>query len=926
MPLSTSSARRRRVFRRRLSRQRHGCRCPETLERRTMLTGNDPVSGEQDAAGLPEPPAAVAEVGAGLGTFESADAYADWLVGQAVTRWRHLFGKPASPWWHGEIDLQFGGDPVLRDDRPSIVPGADGPDVAITNVSDGAGESLGSSTTNTQIVGVDEADLVEVSGDTLYALTAGRLSVVRGFAAAAPELVSQISLEGQGRVTGMYLSDNRLTIVSRAHAFTIAENPPLTLPGIHPPAVHRAQTTVTVLDVTDPSSVSVVTRTTLDGELVSSRMVDGELRLVLNHRLSFPLPDVIPGEAEPQPTVASPEPATARRPAVLGERFSGLLWWPELPTPSGRYETAEAYAERIRRPLVEAMTPQVYQVDADGNPFAVAALVEPTAIAVPEPGMVRRLTTITAFDVTGEQPQPAASVGLLTSGTVEVFATADDLYVIDGHQTGASADSIVPLWRQQLRPVTTVTKVGFGVEQAGGPTVSLGAQGTFGGRVLNQFAADEQDGFLRVVVEMWGEGSGVRVLEQQGDSLVVVGSIAGLAPQEDLYSVRFVGDRAYFVTFRRVDPLFVVDLSTPTAPTLLGELKVSGFSDHIQPLDENHLLTIGRDADDATGFFQGLQVSIFDVTNPASPALLHRHTLAGGRSTSTAITGSRWRRGDGDHLAFGYFPDEGVITIPVTTDGQFDWRSPFDLPILADDGVALPSPAVPQGEISIASLTVAADIWLPPAWTPPTQQLEVLAFDIVGGIDSLGTIDHDTSVDRAVKIAGQLVGVSASEVSVHDFADPATTLGSVRLDEAVAEPMKDLPVAGPQAFPAIETLVEQAVAGLPVHQAWVARAAETIGDETIIVAEHVSGAVHRLTSGGQVADRGWAAFGFDGIGNAESRPLSRQARGEAFAAAVTEVRSLLSDAVLERLAGSFHEKLGHRARLSWGGMPRSQGS
>ena len=189
----------------------------------------------------------------------------------------------------------------------------------------------------------------------------------------------------------------------------------------------------------------------------------------------------------------------------------------------------------------------------------------------------------------------------------------------------------------------------------------------------------------------------------------------------------------------------------------------------------------------------------------------------------------------------------------------------------------------------------------PPAWKPQAQQLEVLSFDIAGGISSLGAIDHDTSVDRAVKIAGQLVGVSASEVSVHNFADPTITLGSVRLDQTTAQPIAELPAADPQVFPAIAALIEQAVAGLPVHKTWVAKTAETAGDHTVVFAEHASGAVHRLISSGPVAEKGWAAFGFDGVGNLESRPLARLARGEAFAAAVTEVRGLLSDAVLERL-------------------------
>ena len=901
MPLFTSRSHRSRAVRcRQVGRSRHGWSRPETLERRTMLTGNDPAVTDATAGvDVTEPPAIVTEIGVGLDTFASAEAYADWLVGQATDRWQSLFGKPAYydwPWWYGgdywndlpELRVGLGEDLAMAD---SVVD-------SLNIVAAGAGvEEADSSTTNTQIAGVDEADLVEVDGDTLYSLARGQLSIVQGFAEGAPELIGQISLADTGRTAGMYLFGDRLTIVSQDFTPTIMNRTSSGFPWIYPPVLGRAQTTVTVLDVSDLSDVSVANRTTFDGELISSRMVEGQLRLVLNHRLELPRPQVIPNVPVDEPSVGPSALNDVPDSATLGGRVSSLLWWPGIPEPTGRYETAEAYASRVRQELVEAMTPQVYQVDAAGNPLDVSTLIEPTAIDVPEAGTVRQLTSVTAFDVTGKQPQPVTT-GMFTRGTVEVFATADELYVFDGHQSyRPSREPSIELIdiRRWQPPVTTVTKVGFAADQSGAPTVLLVSQGTITGRVLNQFAADEQNGFLRVVVEVQGEGSGVVVLEQQGESLVAVGSLGGLASNENLYSVRFVGNRAYFVTFRRTDPLFVVDLSNPTTPTLLGELKVPGFSDHIQPLDENHLLTIGRDADDATGRFKGMQVSIFDVSDPTSPSLLHRHTLAGGRSTSTAITGSRWRRGDGDHLALGFFPDEGVITIPVTTDGRFEWDLPIDPPIalpivslfadilVTDDSILLPEPPAP------------------PAWKPPAQRLEVLSFDLVGGISSLGAIDHDTSVDRAVKISGQLVGVSSSEVTVHDFADPSTTLGSVRLDGAVAQPITGLPATEPQAFPAIETLIEQAVAGLPVHRTWVAKTAQTAGDRTVVFAEHASGAVHRLTSSGSVTEKGWAAFGFDGIGNLESMPLSRQARGDAFADAVIEIRSLLSDAVLQRL-------------------------
>src|SRR5690606_27236384 len=120
-------------------------------------------------------------------------------------------------------------------------------------------------------------------------------------------------------------------------------------------------------------------------------------------------------------------------------------------------------------------------------------------------------------------------------------------------------------------------------------------------------------------------------------------------------------ERAYVVTYRKVDPLYVVDLSDPTEPVITGELKIPGYSDYLQPIDENHMLAIGRGANESTGLFQELQLSVFDVTDPNDPQLAHRHSFGGGRSTATIATGDEWTRGDGDHHAVSYFADAGIL-------------------------------------------------------------------------------------------------------------------------------------------------------------------------------------------------------------------------------------------------------------------------
>ena len=862
-----------------------GIHSPERLEMRKMLTGND---------SLPEDSAPVDfetgmtdqafEIGPAIQTFASVDVYADWLVEQAVQRWQHLFGKPAFP--HvGPPDV---GVIMIAREMSATVPNA-------ASLDEGA-----SSSTNTQVQGVDEADFVEVDNDTLYALTDSRLSIVRGFSVMNPELLDQITVETMGQTAGMYLSGDRLTIISRQHADTSRAKSSHGRHGIWPAILGRPQTAIVILDVSDPADVSVMKRLTVDGSLVSSRMVDGHLRLVLNHHLDAPYPEVVLSDSGSSEGVGPTSPAEQQPHRTLSLPDFRRPWLPSADAPQAVAvdETADSYAIRVRQRLLESMTPQIYETDSSGNPVDVGGLVGPTEIDVPQAGAYQQLTTITAIDVSGEELQPSSTMGVFTKGSVKVFATTDSIYVFDGYVTSSWRDiGILPLGQQ----ATDVTKVTCGTDASGLPVVSLAAQGSFSGNVLNQFSVDEHDGFLRVVVETWDEGSGVLVFEQQAASLTEVGALRGLASNENLYSVRFAGNRAYFVTFLRTDPLFVVDLSSPTNPVLLGELHVPGFSDHIQPLDEKYLLTIGSDADEMTGRMGGLQVSIFDVSDSTNPLLAHRYSLTDDRGSSTAVTGNRWHRGDGDHLALGFFPEQGVVTVPVQTKGRVgqnrrvDFRGNLiDLP-----GVVSPEPFLGQPPVGFPdALTV-------PEWKPPAQYLEVLSFDVESGIDSLGRIDHASPVQRTVQIAGYLVGVSEREISIHTFSDPGTPVESVPLDAVhIFRPLKALPDQHEPKLPDIGNLVDRLVVGLPLHGSWLVKESEQIGDRQVLYAEHTSGAVHRMVSTKPVQEAGWSAFGFASMSNLENQMLDRTARGSQYTQGlVTEqIQSLVSDAILDQFS------------------------
>ena len=145
----------------------------------------------------------------------------------------------------------------------------------------------------------------------------------------------------------------------------------------------------------------------------------------------------------------------------------------------------------------------------------------------------------------------------------------------------------------------------------------------------------------------------MRVLRPEGNELVQIGEVDGLGTNEQIHAVRFLGTQGYVVTFRQTDPLFVIDLSDPTAPALSGELKIPGYSAYLHPVGDGLLLGVGQDATDE-GRVLGTQLSLFDVHDPANPVRLS--TLPIGGSSE-----AEW-----DHHAFLYWPEDGTIVLPVS--------------------------------------------------------------------------------------------------------------------------------------------------------------------------------------------------------------------------------------------------------------------
>lgn len=670
------------------------------------------------------------------GTFQTREELEAWLFEAAVAQWSHLFGQPSySPHAHSNYPyFWFSGF-----DRAPILFGANALQLTAIDTTNFSLDSF--SNTNVQVAGVDEADLIETDGEFLYVLSGKELMIVRAGIGEELELVSRVEISG--RPVGMYLDGDRLAIVSSNEDLAHRSDPGLVLIDwdYQPYSPEPPTTTVTLLDISDRSAPALVQRTEMDGQLVASRVVEGELRLVLSSMLNFPPPKAF--EVGPESEGASLEHSSSREMVINPIEGAQLMlsdyaYWRTFKAPYV-FETEEEYLTRVRDEILSTALPQLRVLGLEGDVLSSEDLTDASSIYPSDQFDRRTLTTIATFDLSADEAGPAATRSIFTHGTPQVYATAESFYLFDEGTVNYDTD-------HYTGPNTAIHKFDF---DAASHDVAYAARGYVEGTLLNQFAADEYEGHLRVVTTPdWGTfGQKLTVLKQIGQRLEVVGEVSALAPNEQVYSVRFMGERAFLVTFRQVDPLFALDLSDPTDPQVMGELKIPGYSDYLQPLNENHLLAIGRGADEATGLFQELQVSIFNIADLTDPKLVHRYSFDGGRAITTPATGDRWKRGDGDHHAVSYFAEAGVFALPILNTGEAGWWW---------SGVDTTSP-LSGGE----------------------GGLQVFQIDVTTGFSPIGLIQHDTQINRSVRIGERLYAISSGAVTVHELTDPTIQLGEL---------------------------------------------------------------------------------------------------------------------------------------------------
>lgn len=552
----------------------------------------------------------------GLQTVGDCDALLARLIDDGVDRvGPYGFGGN----WGWDFPMPAGGG-MMEDDAVMAEASEGGVDLAQGGeVRQQSGEESGTdgvSGTNTQEVGVDEADIVKTDGDRLIVVANNRVQVL-DISSGTPVLQHSVQLTsdyGQGEI---FINGDQALLMSTSWSDTpiLRSGSDVSLSRI------RGGQEITAITVIDLASGTLGRSIEFAGGYVSAREIDGSVRVVVRAGM-------------------------------------GNFGWLFPSNPETEDAATKANQELLRQSTIDDWLP-AYRVMQGKSVVDSGLLFDCDRTHLP--------AEFAGF----------GSIGVLTVDANNGFSLSDSLGVItDGQTVYASTDRLTvatpryPEWDPETGNVKEGEEVRVALHTfdiTDPARASYVASGAVKGELLNQYSLSEHNGYLRVATTQrnprdWNDSSSsVVIMAEQDGALVETGRVDGLGKSEQIFAVRYQGDTAYVVTFRQTDPLYVVDLSDPSAPVTRGELKIPGFSNYLHPVGEGLLMGVGQDATDE-GRTEGAQVSLFDVSDPTNPQRIDALSIGGDHSSSPV----QW-----DARAFTYWGPENTAFIPVES---WDWN------------------------------------------------------------------------------------------------------------------------------------------------------------------------------------------------------------------------------------------------------------
>ncbi len=495
--------------------------------------------------------------------------------------------------------------------------------------------------TNVQVQGVDEGDFVKNDGEFLYLLNDDALVIVRAYPPAQAAVVSTTHVPGDPE--SLFLAEDRVLVVTEDYEkqFTFGQYDYLPLRR----SVSR--TRALLYDVEDREHPVLLKNWSVSGRASTTRLV-GETAYLITQQGLYEYGVINPPVVYEQ-----------RRQLLMPE----IAYFPS-PMRDFRFTTITALdmqsAELAGKTFLTGWESAVY-----ASPHAVYFAYEQEP-SWEERSRTRFFEAIVPLLPTSAQREIQRIREQKLSREKEWLAIAEVLRSVYEQLSEEELSELAERSRQAVaewetkwnleRSSTVIQRIDID-----GLKISYGGRGEVRGRLLNQWSMDEYHGWLRVAttLDYWDavarESVRFNNVYTLDEDLRVRGKLEQLAEDERIYAARFMGDRLYLITFRQIDPLFVIDLSHPRQPRVLGKLKMPGVSQYLHPYDDGHLIGVGKEGDEE-GRLGGVKVALYDVTDVAHPKELSSVVL-GERGSDSAVLH--------DHKAFLFSKEKGLMVLPV---------------------------------------------------------------------------------------------------------------------------------------------------------------------------------------------------------------------------------------------------------------------
>ncbi|MBM4463220.1 MAG: hypothetical protein FJ012_07760 [Chloroflexi bacterium] len=479
------------------------------------------------------------------------------------------------------------------------------------------GANGGYSTTNIQVEGVDEADIVKTDGQFIYLVSGTTVFIVRAYPPGEARILSKIKL-GE-TVVGLFISGDRLIVLENQSGMYIAKDFRAEEKKLMMPIAPK--TYIKVYDVSDRESPILKREIAVDGDYVGSRMMGNYVYAIISV-----------SAYEQDDEINLPQ-------IDLGDGAMTIPAW------------------------------EIYKCDVEDYGYM--------------------FTTIMAVN-TQKDGEEANYETLLVGASSNLYVSLKNIYITSTRWLNDS----------EYSERTAIHRIH--IENG---NIEYQASGEVPGRVLNQFSMDEYQDVFRVATTAWKQTWSERGAISQNNlytldvNLDIIGSLKNLAPGESIYSARFMGEKCYLVTFKKVDPLFVIDLKDPYSPKVLGELKITGYSDYLHPYDENHVIGIGKEAVEAVegdwAWYQGVKIALFDVSDVANPKEMAKYEIGDRGTDSEALR---------DHKAFLFDKARDLLVLPIllaeinktqypyfdpSAYGEYVWQGAYVFDISLKEGIQL---------------------------------------------------------------------------------------------------------------------------------------------------------------------------------------------------------------------------------------------